>query len=474
MDEIMALHEQGRPVLVGTTSVETSELLSTILDRRRIKHNVLNAKLHKKEADIVAEAGRLGTVTIATNMAGRGTDIKISQEVKELGGLAIIGTERHDSRRVDRQLRGRAGRQGDPGSSQFYVSLEDDLMRLFGSERIAKVMDSLGFKEGEVIQHRMISNSIERAQKKVEENNFGIRKRLLEYDDVMSKQRESIYKKRRNALYGDKLSVDIAEMFQSMSDFITTSYQENKDYESFERACVSIMGCESPVDEKTFFQEKAAVIIDALNRTSYEKYKERIMKLSENVLPIIQSVYDREGNRFENIAIPLTDGRKTLTIIAPMKRCLENGAREVALSVEKCLVLAVIDDAWKEHLRAMDDLKQSVQNASYEQKDPLLIYKFESYDLYANMLTDIYREVVTFLCNGQIPIREPQQMRSASAPTRQNNRLKEGREEVSQNTNAPQQREITQPIRVEKKVGRNDPCPCGSGKKYKNCHGRAN
>ena len=287
----------------------------------------------------------------------------------------------------------------------------------------------------------------------------------------MSKQRESIYKKRRNALYGDKLSVDIAEMFQSMSDFITTSYQENKDFESFERACVSIMCCESPVDDKAFFQEKPVGIIDALYHRSYDKYKDRIIKLSESVMPIIQSVYEREGNRFENIAIPLTDGKKTLTIIAPMKRCLENGARELALSIEKCLVLAVIDDAWKEHLRAMDDLKQSVQNAAYEQKDPLLIYKFESYDLYSNMLTDIYREVVSFLCNGQIPIREPQQMRTATVSTRPNTRLKEGREEVGQ-PNAPQQREITQPIKVEKKVGRNDPCPCGSGKKYKNCHGR--
>lgn len=469
VDEIIRLHEIGRPVLVGTTSVETSELLSTILQRRHIQHNVLNAKLHKKEADIVAEAGKRGAVTIATNMAGRGTDIKLTPETRELGGLAIIGTERHDSRRVDRQLRGRSGRQGDPGSSQFFVSLEDDLMRLFGSERIAKVMDRLGFQEGEVIQHSMISNSIEKAQKKVEENNFGIRKRLLEYDDVMSKQRESIYKKRRNALYGDRLAVDIAEMFESMSDFITTSYQDSKDFENFDRACVSIMGCESPVSSHDFFQTKADVIIGELQKHSYENYKNRMLKLSESVLPVIQSVYEREGNRFENIAIPITDGKKVLQIIAPMKRSLENGPREVALAIEKCLVLAVIDDAWKEHLRAMDDLKQSVQNASYEQKDPLLIYKLESYDLYSNMLTDIYSSVVTFLCNGQIPVQ--QNVRTANAPQQQP-RLKEGREEVSTNTNAPQQREVTQPVKVEKKVGRNDPCPCGSGKKYKNCHGR--
>ncbi|MBO4281851.1 MAG: preprotein translocase subunit SecA [Bacteroidales bacterium] len=471
VDEIIRLHEEGRPVLVGTTSVETSELLSTILTRRHIKHNVLNAKLHKKEADIVAEAGKQGAVTIATNMAGRGTDIKLTPETRALGGLAIIGTERHDSRRVDRQLRGRSGRQGDPGTSQFFVSLEDDLMRLFGSDRIAKVMDRLGFKEGEVIQHSMISRSIEKAQKKVEENNFGIRKRLLEYDDVMSKQRESIYKKRRNALYGDRLSVDIAEMFRSMSEFITTSYQESKDFESFDRACVSIMGCESPVSSHDFFQTRPESIIEALDKRSYENYKSRILKISEDVIPVIQSVYEREGNRFENIAIPLSDGKKVLQIIAPMRRCLENGAHEVALSIEKCLVLAVIDDAWKEHLRAMDDLKQSVQNASYEQKDPLLIYKLESYDLYSDMLTDVYSSVVSFLCNGQIPLRDPQHMHSAQQPQQQP-RLREGREEVNMHTNAPQQREVTQPIKVEKKIGRNDPCPCGSGKKYKNCHGR--
>ena len=471
VDEIIRLHEEGRPVLVGTTSVETSELLSTILTRRKIKHNVLNAKLHKKEADIVAEAGKLGTVTIATNMAGRGTDIKLTPETRALGGLAIIGTERHDSRRVDRQLRGRSGRQGDPGTSQFFVSLEDDLMRLFGSDRISKVMDHLGFKEGEVIQHSMISKSIEKAQKKVEENNFGIRKRLLEYDDVMSKQRESIYKKRRNALYGDRLSVDIAEMFSSMSDFITTSYQESKDFESFDRACVSIMGCESPVTAHDFFQTKADDIIRALNGRSYEKYKARIWKMAEGVMPVIQSVYEREGNRFENIAIPITDGKKVLQIIAPMRRCLENGPREIALAMEKNLVLAVIDDAWKEHLRAMDDLKQSVQNASYEQKDPLLIYKLESYDLYSNMLTDVYSSVVTFLCNGQIPLQNPQQMHSSNVPRPKQN-LREGREEPGATPNVPQHKEVTQPIKVEKKIGRNDPCPCGSGKKYKNCHGR--
>ncbi|NLJ82505.1 MAG: hypothetical protein GX330_05200 [Bacteroidales bacterium] len=471
VDEIIDLNKQGRPILVGTTSVETSELLSKILVTRKIKHNVLNAKLHKKEADIVAEAGQLGAVTIATNMAGRGTDIKLAPKVKDLGGLAIIGTERHDSRRVDRQLRGRAGRQGDSGSSQFFVSLEDDLMRLFGSDRISKVMDRLGFKEGEVIQHNMISNSIERAQKKVEENNFGIRKRLLEYDDVMSKQRESIYKKRRNALYGDRLELDIAEMYRNICLHIASSYQENRDFEGFHRATISILACESPIEEKEFYQEKEDIIADQLYDLSYSNYKNRILKISEKVMPIIESVFEREGNRYENIAIPLTDGKKTLQIIVNLQRSVEHGAREVALTIEKNLTLAIIDDAWKEHLREMDDLKQSVQTASYEQKDPLLIYKFESYDLFSRMLTDVYKDVVSFLNNGQIPISEPQNVKEAQLPSSDNKRLKTGREEVAaQQTSQP---EVTQPIKAEKKVGRNEPCPCGSGKKYKNCHGRA-
>jgi preprotein translocase subunit SecA len=470
VNEIIALNELGRPVLVGTTSVETSELLSKILTTRKIKHNVLNAKLHKKEADIVAEAGQMKAVTIATNMAGRGTDIKLGSNVKELGGLAIVGTERHDSRRVDRQLRGRAGRQGDPGSSQFFVSLEDDLMRLFGSDRIAKIMDRLGFKEGEVIQHNMISNSIERAQKKVEENNFGIRKRLLEYDDVMNKQRESIYKKRRNALYGDRLELDIAEMFRNICSYIVSSYQEDRNFEGFQRACISILACESPVDDKQFFQEKEDDIADKLYDVAYNQYKPRLLKMSEKAMPIIQIVYEREGNRYENIAIPLTDGKRNLQIVANLKRCMENGVRELALTIEKSMTLAIIDDAWKEHLREMDDLKQSVQNASYEQKDPLLIYKFESYDLFSRMITGIYKDIVSFLNNCQIPLQEPQHVRSAQLPSSDNRKLKTGREEVAtQQTSKP---EITQPIKVEKRVGRNEPCPCGSGKKYKNCHGR--
>ena len=470
VDEILNLHEAGRPVLVGTTSVETSELISKILTARKIKHNVLNAKLHKKEADIVAEAGQSGAVTIATNMAGRGTDIKLGQGVKEAGGLAIIGTERHDSRRVDRQLRGRAGRQGDPGSSQFFVSLEDDLMRLFGSDRIAKVMDRLGFKEGEVIQHGMISKSIERAQKKVEENNFGTRKRLLEYDDVMNKQRESIYSKRRNALYGDKLVIDISEMFESVCYELVESNQENRDYEGFKVASISILGYDAAFDEKSFYSEKIDTLAASLYEATYANYRQKILAMSEKAMPIIKTVFDNEGNRYENIAIPITDGKKTLQIIANLKRSIENGAREVALTIEKNLTLAVIDNAWKEHLREMDDLKQSVQNASYEQKDPLLIYKFESFKLFSRMLSDIYKEITTFLNNGQIPVREASNLKEAHLPQSDARRLKAGREEVMQQRTSAQQ--PTQPVKVEKKIGRNEPCPCGSGKKYKNCHGR--
>ncbi|MDR1460003.1 MAG: preprotein translocase subunit SecA [Bacteroidales bacterium] len=470
VDEILRLHEEGRPVLVGTTSVETSELISKILTTRRIKHNVLNAKLHKKEADIVAEAGQLGAVTIATNMAGRGTDIKLGQGVKQLKGLAIIGTERHDSRRVDRQLRGRAGRQGDPGSSQFFVSLEDDLMRLFGSERVAKIMDRMGFQDGEAIQHKMITNSIERAQKKVEENNFGIRKRLLEYDDVMNKQRESIYGKRRNALYGDKLAIDISDMFDNVCYEIIETHQGNRDYEGFKIASISILGHDASFDEKTFFSEKTEKLAEELYNACYARYRQHILNMSEKAMPLIKNIYGQEGSRYENVGIPVTDGKKTLQITANLKRSIANGAREIALTIEKSLTLAVIDNAWKEHLREMDDLKQSVQNASYEQKDPLLIYKFESYQLFSLMLNAIYKEIIAFLCNGQIPVRETQNVREARLPESDARKLKAGREEVAaQSTSTPQN---TQPVKVEKKVGRNDLCPCGSGKKYKNCHGR--
>ena len=473
VDEIIRLHEEGRPVLVGTTSVEVSELLSRILTARRIQHNVLNAKLHKKEADIVAEAGREGTVTIATNMAGRGTDIKLAQAVKEKGGLAIIGTERHDSRRVDRQLRGRSGRQGDPGSSQFFVSLEDDLMRLFGSDRIAKVMDQMGHQDGDVIQHSMISKSIERAQKKVEENNFGIRKRLLEYDDVMNKQRTTIYRKRRNALFGDRLAIDIAQMFEDVCSTVVTEYWEAKDFEGFNTEMIKTFGLESPFNEHEFLQERPHKLIERLNPIVFQHYTEKTIRLGEQAYPVIERVYLEHGDRFQNIAIPITDGIKTINVVTPLKKCYESKGREVGLSFEKSITLAVIDNAWKEHLRAMDDLKESVQNASYEQKDPLLIYKLESFNLFDQLLVRISQEIVAFLTKGKLPVVEETQVREAQLPQSEAKKLSTGRTEVpGSGRPAGPRGNVGQPIRVEKKVGRNDPCPCGSGKKYKNCHGR--
>ena len=471
VDEILRLHEEGRPVLVGTTSVEISELLSNILNRRHIEHNVLNAKLHKREADIVAEAGREGTVTIATNMAGRGTDIKLTPEVREKGGLAIIGTERHDSRRVDRQLRGRAGRQGDPGSSQFFVSLEDDLMRLFGSDRIAKVMDSMGHQDGDVIQHSMISKSIERAQKKVEENNFGIRKRLLEYDDVMNKQRSTIYRKRRNALFGDRLAIDIAQMVHDVCETLVADAWEAKDFEGFKMSMIRTFGCESPFDEQYFMQERQHVLVEKLYPIVYDHYKTKLQKIAEQAYPVIERVYMEHGDRFQNIAIPFTDGKKTINIVAPLKKCYETQGREVGLSFEKGITLAVIDNAWKEHLRAMDDLKESVQNASYEQKDPLLIYKLESFNLFDQLLVRISEEIVTFLNIGKLPIAEETELKEAKLPESDAKKLQTGRQEMRGRQMAPG-KPANEPFRAEKKVGRNDPCPCGSGKKYKNCHGR--
>ena len=478
IEEIVRLHEEGRPVLVGTTSVEISELLSKMLNFRKIKHNVLNAKLHQREADIVAEAGAPGTVTIATNMAGRGTDIKLGEGVKEKGGLAIIGTERHDSRRVDRQLRGRAGRQGDPGSSQFYISLEDDLMRLFGSDRIARIMDRMGMKEGEVIQHSMITRSIEKAQKKVEENNFGIRKRLLEYDDVMNKQRESIYSKRRNALYGDRLSIDISNMFHDSCEEFIDEFYGSSDWEELEMQLITRFGCEVPFTQAEFNAAKKNRLEEILFDAVYNGYKAKMNTLSERVMPLIQHVYETQGQRFENIAIPITDGKKVLNVIAPLKKCCETGGREVQLSIEKSIALAVIDDAWKEHLRDMDDLKQYVQNASYEQKDPLLVYKLESFELFRQMVSKSNNEIVSFLLKGQLPTQNPDEVKEAKLPSSDMSKMRMGRQEVGsapkqqQVGNNTQERQITQPIHVEKKVGRNDPCPCGSGKKYKNCHGR--
>jgi len=480
IQEISELVKLGRPVLVGTTSVETSELLSRMLKLRNIKHNVLNAKLHAKEAQIVAEAGWPGNVTIATNMAGRGTDIKLGSGVKESGGLAIIGTERHESRRVDRQLRGRAGRQGDPGSSQFFVSLEDDLMRLFGSERIAKVMDRLGLKEGEMIQHSMISKSIERAQKKVEENNFGIRKRLLEYDDVMNSQREVIYSKRHHALYGERLAIDIANMLYDVTENVIADYQERRDYDGFKIETIRMLHVECPFAEMDFLADSPAKMTEALFELVYKNYKAKSDAIAAKAFPVIQDVVHSSGHRFENIAIPITDGRKTMQVIANLKKAIDNNGKEVSLAIEKGITLSIIDNSWKEHLREMDDLKQSVQNASYEQKDPLVIYKLESFNLFKILIQRINRDIVSFLVKANLPIQDPESLQEAKAPRRNDmSRLKTGRDEVagSGGGSMPQymrtsQAQVTQPIIAEKKVGRNDACPCGSGKKFKQCHGK--
>jgi preprotein translocase subunit SecA len=473
IDEIENLVNGGRPVLVGTTSVETSELLSRMLNRKHISHNILNAKLHFKEAQIVREAGQAGTVTIATNMAGRGTDIKLGPGVKEAGGLAIIGTERHESRRVDRQLRGRAGRQGDPGSSQFFVSLEDDLMRMFGSGRIANIMDRLGLKEGEVIQHSMITKSIERAQKKVEENNFGIRKRLLEYDDIMNSQREVIYKRRRHALFGERLAVDISNMIYDLCEQIVVENQDNADFEGFKMQLFRTLATESPVTEKEFLSMKSDEITEKLFDKVYNSYLQKRKRLIEQTYPVVKDVYENQS-QYENIAIPFTDGQKQVQIIANLKKAVETEGKEVALAFEKGIVLSFIDDAWKEQLRELDDLKQSVQNASYEQKDPLLIYKFEAFNLFKKMIQQINKDVVSYLIKGEI-FNPNQAVFKEAKITRglDRSQMKEERGDMLSQAHADTQERVKpQPVKVEKKIGRNDPCPCGSGKKYKNCHGK--
>lgn len=471
-DEISALIKQGRPVLVGTTSVETSELLSRMLKLRNIRHNVLNAKLHQKEAEIVAEAGQAGTVTIATNMAGRGTDIKLGAGVKEAGGLAIIGTERHESRRVDRQLRGRAGRQGDPGSSQFFVALEDDLMRMFGSDRIASIMDRLGLKEGEVIQHSMITKSIERAQKKVEENNFGIRKRLLEYDDVMNSQREVIYKKRRHALYGERLAVDISNMIYDVCDNIVSSHQDDRDYEGFRISLLKTLATEPNVTADDFMGKNKQLLVDSVFDQVYANYLEKSRRLSEKAYPVIRDVYENQP-QFENIAIPITDGIRSMQVVANLKKAYNDKGREITLAIEKGVTLAVIDDSWKEHLREMDELRNSVQNATYEQKDPLLIYKFESFELFKTLIQRTNSEITSFIVRANLPIQESSQVKEAQKPRRtETGRYKEERTDLLSQAGRTSEPKVTTPVRVEKRVGRNDPCPCGSGKKYKNCHGQ--
>ena len=454
IETVSKLTSDGRPVLIGTTSVEISELLSKMLNIRKIKHNVLNAKLHKKEAEIVAEAGNPGIVTIATNMAGRGTDIKLGDGVKDSGGLAIIGTERHDSRRVDRQLRGRAGRQGDPGSSQFYVSLEDKLMRLFGSERIAKLMDRMGLEDGEVIQHSMVSKSIERAQKKVEENNFGVRKRLLEYDDVMNQQREVIYKKRRYALHGDRLSVDIANMIYDTCESIVNEWHEIKDYNSFELDLIRLLAIQSPISKNKFDESTVEEITELVYQKCYENYKHKSEFIAQKTYPVIKDIFENKSATYENIIIPFTDGIKTLQVVTNLKEANDSKCENIAESIEKSVMLAIIDDVWKEHLREMDDLKQSVQNAVYEQKDPLLIYKFESFELFKALIEKINKEIITFLLKATLPTKtSAQEERYDSQINLQTSRPEQS---INTRTSQSEQPQKTQPIKVEQKAGRNE------------------
>ena len=460
IEEIENLVNLGRPVLVGTTSVEISELLGRMLTIRKIKHNVLNAKLHKREADIVAEAGNSGVVTIATNMAGRGTDIKLSDEVKKAGGLAIVGTERHDSRRVDRQLRGRAGRQGDPGSSQFYVSLEDNLMRLFGSERIAKMMDRMGLQEGEVIQHSMISKSIERAQRKVEENNFGVRKRLLEYDDVMNSQREVVYKRRRHALYGDRLQVDIVNMIYDTCNLLIRENKPSNDYQNFEFELIRFSSTTAPFKEAEFKTGSEQELTDQLFDVVYKHYKEKLERNAKAAFPVIKDVYENHGEKYERIVVPFTDGTKELKVITNLKTAYETGGKELVTDFEKNITLAIIDDTWKDHLRQMDELKQSVQNATYEQKDPLLIYKFESFELFNGMLDTVNKEVLSFLFKGELPSQDSTRVLPAREQKREKVQLSKeeyGSSEPNQQTNQTQAPKIVETIvRTERKIGRNE------------------
>jgi len=471
IDKIDQLTKAGRPVLVGTTSVEVSELLSRMLKMRGVKHNVLNAKQHAREAEIVAEAGRAGAVTIATNMAGRGTDIKLREGVREAGGLAIVGTERHDSRRVDRQLRGRAGRQGDPGSSVFFISLEDDLMRLFGSGRIAAVVDKMGMKEGEVLQHSMLSSSIERAQKKVEENNFGIRKRLLEYDDVMNSQREVIYTRRRNALYGERVDVDVANM---MSDY-AESFMQRMDgvtYDDLRFELIRQISIEPGFDGEVFRKASTPEMAGLLAEQIQTTYNRRAEALIAQAWPIIKNIYQTQRATYENVVVPVSDGKRIYQVIVNIQKAYESKGKELTRPINKTINLVVIDEFWKEHLRDMDDLKQSVQSATYEQKDPLLIYKFESFNLFSEMLEKIAREVLSFLMKAHIPLRQDQDRLDKAGSERKRTDLS--------NTQTSRPDLLTQsveprsnaPVHVEKQVGRNDPCPCGSGKKFKQCHGK--
>ncbi|MDP4630578.1 MAG: preprotein translocase subunit SecA [Flavobacteriales bacterium] len=477
IEEIAELREAGRPVLVGTTTVEVSEVLSRMLRQRGIDHQVLNAKLHQKEAEIVSLAGKAGTVTIATNMAGRGTDIKLGEGVKDSGGLAIIGTERHDSRRVDRQLRGRSGRQGDPGSSSFYVSLEDDLMRLFGSDRIAKMMDRLGLKEGEVIQHSMITSSIERAQKKVEENNFGIRKRLLEFDDVMNAQREVIYKRRRHALFGERLKLDIDNMLFDLAQASVSYAHSAKNYDAYKIELLRYFGIEAPVSQDEFISENEMNVIHSTYEAVLLAYTSRIDSLAAEAFPVIENVYRTNTQGYQNIAIPFNNGLKGIQVAVNLEKAHSSGGKEMISALEKGITLAIIDQNWKEHLRAMDDLRSNVQFAAHEQKDPLLIYKKESFDLFRTMITKTNAEIANFLLTCQLPSgtqanqapqREVVRTQTVKADSgnlnQQASQAQEAGEMVSQQRSAP--------VVADPKINRNEPCPCGSGKKYKSCHGK--
>ncbi|MDD2289367.1 MAG: preprotein translocase subunit SecA [Bacteroidales bacterium] len=471
IDKIDELTKAGRPVLVGTTSVEVSELLSRMLKMRGVKHNVLNAKQHAREAEIVAEAGRASSVTIATNMAGRGTDIKLREGVREAGGLAIVGTERHDSRRVDRQLRGRAGRQGDPGSSIFFVSLEDDLMRLFGSGRIAAIVDKMGMKEGEVLQHSMLSSSIERAQKKVEENNFGIRKRLLEYDDVMNSQREVIYTRRRNALYGERVDVDVANM---MSDYAESFMQrmEGTDYQDLSFELIRQISIEPGFDQEIFRKATTVEMAELLSKQILSTYSRRAEALVAQAWPIIKNIYQTQRATYENVVVPVSDGKRIYQVVVNIQKTYESKGKELTRAINKTINLVVIDEFWKEHLRDMDDLKQSVQNATYEQKDPLLVYKFESFKLFSEMLEKIAREVLSFLLKAHIPLRQDQDRLDKAGSERKRTDLSNTQTSRPDLLTQSAEPRSNAPVHVEKQVGRNDPCPCGSGKKYKQCHGK--
>lgn len=491
IDEIEKLRAEGRPSLVGTTSVEVSELLSKMLQVKKIPHNVLNAKQHAREAQVVAEAGLAGAVTIATNMAGRGTDIKLGPGVKQAGGLAIIGTERHESRRVDRQLRGRSARQGDPGTTQFYVSLEDDLMRMFGSERIASLMDKMGYKAGEVIQHSMVTKSIERAQKKVEENNFGIRKRLLEYDDVMNKQRNVVYKKRSHALFGERLALDLDNAFYIVAEGLVNSFREQDDYEGFKLSTIVNFGIDTTISQEEFLKGDLAQLSEKLYQEATQSYERKLEELRKHAFPVFKNIRLTKGNHIENVVVPFTDGKKAINVHANLQRTLDTEGRELMNAVERQITLSIIDDTWKEHLRSMDDLKQSVQTAYLEQKDPLVIYKMEAFELFRRMDSEVNKDIVSFLCHSAIPsgsnhneIREGREQKTDMS------KLKVRKDEMvassSSGGNAaapaqeggggyydPSAEQVKQePIKVGPKIGRNDPCPCGSGKKYKNCHGK--